>query len=89
MHWVGLNEFSYIVEKVYNSSVRFIESSLNDSIMAIVFKCNSTKICLFNVYVSCFEYIDAYNVELMKCVTFIELVIDQLKDIGGLEFCII
>ena len=37
----------------------------------------------------CFEYSDDYSVELKECVAFIELVIDQQKDVGGLEFCII
>ena len=37
----------------------------------------------------CFEYSDEYSVESMECVAFIELVIDQQKDVGGLEFYII
>ena len=32
------------------------------------------------MYLPCFEYSDEYSVELMECVAFIELVIDQQKD---------
>ena len=77
-------------KKVYNSSVRYIGSSLNGRIMAVILKCKSTNICLFNVYLPCFEYSDEYSVDLMECVAFIELVIDQHKNVGdGFEFCII
>ena len=57
--------------------------------MAVIFKCKSINIYLFNVYLPCFEYSDEYSVELMECFAFIELVIDQQKDVRGLEFYII
>ena len=76
------------MEKVYNSSVKFIGISLNGRIMAVILKFKSTNICLFNVYLPCFEYSEEYSVELMECVAYIELVIDQQKYGGELEFCI-
>ena len=57
--------------------------------MAVIFKCESTNICLFNVYLPCFKCSNKYSVELMECVAFIEIIIDQQKNVGGLKLCII
>ena len=67
-------------KKACISFVRFNGSSLNGRIMAVTFKWKSTNTCVLNI---------EYSVELMECVAFIKLVIDQKKDVGGLEFCII
>jgi exonuclease III len=76
-------------KNMYNPMIRFIGSSLNGRVMAVMFKCKSINVCLFNVYLPCFEYNDEYSIELMECVGFIDLVIDQQKDVNGLEICII
>ena len=76
--------------KSLSSSFKIIGSSINNRVMAAVIECDSFAICIFNVYLPCFEQSEEYTTIVMECLSYIDYVYELvLTKYSSLELCII
>ena len=70
--------------------VHYVGSSPNNRVMALVVECIDEIICLFNVYLLCFDNSVIYLQDLLECFSYIELIVKQINDkYENVKICII
>ena len=58
--------------------------------MALIVECIDEIICLFNVYLPCFDNSFIYLQDLLECFSYIELIVKQINDeYENVKICII
>ena len=77
-------------KKKFSLIVHYVGSSPNNRVMALVVECIDENICLFNVYLHCFDNSVIYLQDLLECFSYIELIVKQINDeYENVKICII